>query len=209
MLIPKGNMWNIRNNVLLKEEVEASAQGGEAAGEYLAMAVLFRLVEGDAPRVAGLAFLAVLFFAFVDLRKPLLAIGAVMALATGMAWAGAGMASFGIKLSLVNFVGIPILMGIGVDVIIHLMHRIREEGKGRVRWALKTTGWACGLSAATTILSFASLSVAEAQGVRSLGTMIVLGLFLVTLAAFLVIPTGQTASWRLSEPKQDSDADST
>ncbi len=114
------------------------------------------------------------------------------------------MAGFGIKLSLVNFVGIPILMGIGVDVIIHLLHRIKQEGPGRVRWALATTGWACGLSAATTILSFASLSVAEAQGVRSLGTMIVLGLSLVTLAAFLVIPTGWTAAWRLRRVSGDT-----
>ena len=161
------------------------------------MAVLFQLVECDAPRVAGLAMLAVLIFCLLDLRNPIHALAAVGALVTGMCWAGAGMASLDIKLSLVNFVGIPILVGIGVDVIIHLLHRIKQEGPGRVRWALATTGWACGLSAATTILSFASLSVAEAQGVRSLGTMIVLGLTLVILAAFLVIPFGWTAAWRL------------
>ena len=63
---------------------------GEAAGEYLAMAVLYSLVEGDAPRVAGLALLAVLIFSFLDLRKPVLAMGAVAALVTGMCWAGAG-----------------------------------------------------------------------------------------------------------------------
>jgi predicted RND superfamily exporter protein len=205
MLIPKGNMWDIQNNVALKTEIEGELGNGEAAGEYLAMAVLFKLVEGDAPRVALLALSAVLVFCFIDLRRPSLAIGALAALVTGMCWAGAGMAGLDIKLSLVNFVGIPILMGIGVDVIIHLVHRIKEEGRGRVRWALATTGWACGLSAATTILSFASLLLANAQGVRSLGNMIVLGLTLVTLAAFITVPTGWTAIWRVQALKKKAD----
>ena len=217
MLIPRGNMWDIRNNLALKTEVEENIENGEAAGEYLAMAVLYQLVEGDSKRVVGLALCAVLVFCLIDLRKPALAVGALLALVTGLCWAGAGMAGANgidglehldhleIRLSLVNFVGIPILMGIGIDVIIHLMHRIKEEGKGRIRWALFTTGWACGLSAATTILSFASLSVAQAQGVRSLGTMIVLGRSLVTLAAFLVVPVGWTAMWRLRQGNSEAE----
>ena len=36
----------------------------------------------------------------------------------------------GLRISMISFVGIP-LMGIGIDMIIHLIHRIGEEGKGR------------------------------------------------------------------------------
>ncbi len=196
MVLPQGNQWDLRNNLALKTEIEALFPGQQAAGEYLALAVLYTLVQGDVPRVAGVAFLLVLVMSWIDLRSLPRALGAVLALAAGMAWAAAGMATLDVRLSVVNFVGIPILMGIGVDVIIHLLHRMREEGPGGVAVALKTTGWASGLSAATTVLSFASLSIATHQGVQSLGHLIVLGLSLVTLAGFLVIPLGWMTIWR-------------
>ena len=72
-----------------------------------------------------------------------------------------------------------------------------EEGPGKVLRALSTTGTAAALSAATTILSFASLSAASNHGVRSLGLMIVLGLSLVTLAAFTAVPLGWMTTWKV------------
>jgi len=168
-----------------------------AAGEFLASAMLYEMVRGDTPKVAGVALLLVFLMTWFDLRSLSRATGAVLALATGMCWAGAGLVLFRIDLSLVNFVGIPILMGIGVDVVIHLLHRMYEEGPGRIRTALATTGWAAGLSATTTVLSFASLSLASSQGVRSLGLLIVLGLTLVTTAAFVVVPFGWMTAWKV------------
>jgi predicted RND superfamily exporter protein len=197
MLLPKGNQWDLRNNLALKTEIEALLPGVAPAGEYLALATLYTMVRHDVPRVAGVALVIVFLLTWLDLRSARRAASAVVALGVGMAWAGAGMVAFDVRLSLVNFVGVPILMGIGVDVIIHLLHRMDEEGPGRVRRALATTGWATGLSSATTVLSFAALSVATHQGVRSLGHIIVLGLTLVTLAGFVAVPLGWMTVWKL------------
>ncbi len=197
LLLPSGNQWDLRNNVELRQSVLAAVPEGEAAGEYLALAVLYELVADDVVRVAATALLVVFLLSWLDLRHLGRALWVVAALAAGMSWAGAGMVATGIELSVVNFVGIPILMGIGVDVIIHLMHRVDEEGPGGVRRALATTGWASALSSATTVLSFASLSVAEHQGVRSMGHLIVLGLSLVTLAGFVLVPLGWSSIWRM------------
>ena len=106
----------------------------------------------------------------------------------GMCWAMFGLMVFDIKISIVNFVGFPILMGVGIDVIIHLLHRISEEGPGRIGFAMRTTGVAALLSVSTTMLSFASLLIAKNGGINSLGTLIVIGLFLVSLAAFVMVP---------------------
>jgi predicted RND superfamily exporter protein len=190
-------MWDLRGDVRLYEQVQDWLPGREAAGEFLAMAVLYRLMQGDLPRVAGLALLIVLLMTWADMRSFPRAVGAVLALVAGLCWAGSGLAIFRINLSMVNFVGIPILMGIGVDVIIHLLHRLYEEGPGRIRRAMETTGWAAGLSTATTVLSFASLSFASNQGVRSLGLLILLGLTLVTLAAFVIVPLGWMTTWKV------------
>lgn len=197
LLMTGGNMWDVRTNVDLYEVVQEHAPDASAAGEYLALAVLYNLMQSDLAMVSGIALLTVLLMTWFDLRNLGQALFAVAALSTGMAWAGAALVLFDIKLSLVNFVGIPILMGIGVDVVIHLLHRIRDEGRGRVRYALSTTGWASGLSTATTVFSFGALSVASAQGVSSLGLLIVVGLTLVSALALAVVPLGFLSWWRL------------
>lgn len=196
-VLPAGNMWDLRNTQRLREEADRALPGRRVAGEYLAMATLYTLFHGDIPVVAGLALLLVFLLTLADMRSLVKAAAVTSALAAGMAWAGAAMAAFGVQLSVVNFVGIPILLGIGVDVIIHLLHRLDEEGPGRVRVALATTGWASGLSTVTTVVSFAALSLATHRGVQSLGLMIVLGLSLVTLAGFIFVPLGWMTTWKL------------
>ncbi|MFT5681591.1 MAG: putative exporter [Myxococcota bacterium] len=197
VLMPKGNMWNLQGDQALFDEVHSLIPDQPAAGEYLALAVLYKLVETDAPRIAGLATLLIFAWTLIDLRSLGRALGAVAAVAVGMIWAGACMVLFDLKLSLVNFVGIPILMGIGIDVVIHLLHRMEEEGPGRIRYALMTTGWAAFLSTTTTILSFSALQIASNQGVRSLGMVIMVGLAVVTIAAFVSVSLGWMMTWKV------------
>ena len=196
MLMADGNMWDIRNMAKLKASIERLLPGRVAAGEYLATAVLFDLMRVDAPRIAMLAMVLVFLASWLDLRSFVRALVAIGGLAAGMSLAGAGMVLTHLKLSMANFVGIPILMGIGIDVVIHLLHRIREEGPGGVWRALRTTGWAAIMSALTTVISFASLTLADSRGVQGLGKLIVLGLSTVVVSAFILVPLGWMTVWR-------------
>ena len=115
-----------------------------------------------------------------------------------MTWAGAALEIAGVRLTMVNVVGVPILLGIGIDVVIHLLHRLAEEGPGGVRRALGTTGIAAAISALTTILSFLSLTLAGNRGVRSLGLLVVIGLVAVFVASGFLMPTAWAAAWKVT-----------
>ncbi len=196
LLFASGNVWDLREVSALKAEVMEAVEV-PVAGEYIGLGSLYDLIRRDAPVVGLGAGILVLLGTLLDLQKPLRAVGAMLVLAMGMVWAGGAVAIAGVKLSIVNIVGIPILLGIGVDVVIHLLHRLAEEGPGRVMKALTTTGWAAGLSAATTVLSFASLAVASNRGIRSLGMLVLVGLTSVTLFAFMMVPTGWMTAWKI------------
>ncbi|MCB9760183.1 MAG: MMPL family transporter [Alphaproteobacteria bacterium] len=199
LLFASGNVWDLREVHALRDEVrEAVAPEVPVAGEYMALGSLYELIRRDAPIVAGVAVLLVFLGTLLDLRKPARAVGAALVLGAGMLWAGGMVSLSGVKLSIVNIVGVPILLGIGVDVVIHLLHRLAEEGPGKVLKALATTGWAAGLSAATTVLSFASLALATNQGIRSLGMLVLVGLTTVTIAAFLLLPVGWMTVWKIA-----------
>ncbi|MFH1469947.1 MAG: MMPL family transporter [Pseudomonadota bacterium] len=197
LLLASGNMWDLRETAHLADVMYARYPAGAVAGEYLCMGSLYKIMKADAPRIIGLAALLVLLTTWVDLKSPRRAISAVAVLLAGMAWVGGSLAALHIKLSIVNIVGIPILLGLGIAAVIHLLHRLAEEGPGRIGKALATTGWAALLCTTTTVVSFASLSFAGSQGVRSLGLLVVVGLTAVTLAAFVLLPLGWAAVWKV------------
>jgi predicted RND superfamily exporter protein len=197
LLLASGNMWDLRDTAQLAEAMYERYDPGSIAGEYLCMGALYNIMKTDTPRISLVALLMVLVATWIDLRSPRRAVSAMAVLLAGMAWVGGALAAFSIKLSIVNMVGIPILLGLGIAAIIHLLHRLAEEGPGRIWKALSTTGWAAALCTTTTVVSFASLSFAGSQGVRSLGLLVVVGLTAVTLAAFVLLPLGWAAVWKV------------
>jgi uncharacterized protein len=199
LLFPKGNMWDLREAAMLGDELR-NALGAEhpAAGEYVTLGALYRTVRRDMPIVGVLALLMVGILTWIDLGKPHLVAGAIGTLIAGMAWAGSAVQAVDIKLSIMNIVGVPILLGIGVDVVIHLLHRLEEEGPGGVRRALMTTGVAASISTLTTVLSFSSLTLAGNRGVRSLGMLVVIGLIAVFVASATLLPLAWAAGWKVT-----------
>jgi predicted RND superfamily exporter protein len=81
--------------------------------------------------------------------------------------------------------------------MIHLIHRMKQEGPGRILKSLSTTGWASALGTSTTVVAFAALSLASSQGIRSLGLLVLLGEMAVTIAGFVLVPLGFATQWRL------------
>lgn len=198
LVFPQGNMWDLTEAAAFSAEIAALAPGRPAAGEYTTLGSLYNLVRTDMPVIAGLALFLVCALTVIDLKKIHWAGGAIATLLSGMVWAGAAIQALGVKLSILNVVGIPILLGIGVDVVIHLLHRLAEEGPGGVRRAMATTGVAASVSTLTTILSFLSLLLAGNRGVRDLGLLVVVGLSAVFVASVVMLPTSWAAGWRVT-----------
>jgi uncharacterized protein len=198
LLMAAGNQWDRRESARLHDAVLARYPDIPVAGEFLCLGSLYHLMRTDAPKVCLAAFLLIAGFTFLDLRRPVRTLAALGVLLGGACWAAGAIGLLGIKLSIVNVVGIPMILGTTVDVIIHLLHRLEEEGPGRVAKALSTTGWAAALTNLTDALGFGVLLLAGSQGVRSLGLLVSVGLAAVTLAAFVLVPLGWLAIWRVA-----------
>ncbi len=198
LMIPTGNMWDMREAYHLTVVMEQEFPKQVIASEYVTLGVLYRLMLRDGPIIAGVAFLLVLFFTALDLRRVGPVAGAMGVLVAGVAWWFALLAMSDIKVSMVSFVGFPIVLGIGIDVMIHLLHRIEEEGPGGIIKSLATTGWASALGTSTTVVAFAALSLGSSQGIRSLGLLVLLGEVAVTLAGFILVPLGFATRWSMA-----------
>ena len=86
-----------------------------------------------------------------------------------------------------NVMVLPLLLGIGIDGGVHLVHRAQLPGRGGdIRGAVTTR--AVWFSALTTIASFGTLVLSDHRGVGSLGFLLVIGMVWVLAANLLVLP---------------------
>jgi predicted RND superfamily exporter protein len=112
----------------------------------------------------------------------------------GAALTCASMALIGIAFNFANVIVIPLLLGIGVDSGIHMVHRadVGPEGEGGLLGT--TTARAIFFSAATTVTSFGALAFSSHRGIASLGAVLVIGLAFTLLCTLVVLPA--LIEWR-------------
>jgi predicted RND superfamily exporter protein len=89
----------------------------------------------------------------------------------------------GIQLNLANFFAIPMLIGLGIDSAIHILHRWREAPD-----QLASTVRAVAFTALTTAIGFGALMFAQHRGMRSLGIAMGVGSLTCMYVACVVLP---------------------
>lgn len=170
------------------------AQGRDYVGSAEIQVALEHHMRRDFFLTSGLALLLIWAIVFVDLRRWGESLLALLPLLMGYAWMLGGMALLGIRFNFTNIVISPLLIGLGVDGAVHLVHRAREEPgrEGVVRAAAATAGAILG-SYLTTMASFGALLSGQTPGLRFLGTSALLGLGFTTLwtVGFLPAALGQ------------------
>jgi hopanoid biosynthesis associated RND transporter like protein HpnN len=96
---------------------------------------------------------------------------------------------FDIPFNFADVIVLPLLLGIGVDSGIHLVHRARLSG-GQERSLLGTsTARAVAFSALTTIASFGTMGLATHLGLATLGRLLVIGVGFTVACNLVVLPS--------------------
>ncbi len=92
---------------------------------------------------------------------------------------------------------VPLLIGLGVDDGIHVLHRMREDPSGPPERAAAAVGQAIVLTTMTTCASFSVLLFSNHPGLESMALVCAIGLPACLLASVMVIPACATLIRRL------------
>ena len=92
----------------------------------------------------------------------------------------------GIQFNFANVIALPLLLGVGVDNGIHMVHRMRTEPPADGSLLTTSTSRAVLASGLTTIASFGNLAFVSHLGMASMGQLLTLGM-LATMAGTLVL----------------------
>ena len=192
MLHPKQNVWEyepMKTFIADLRAVDAGVTGvpvthfeslGEMRRAFMVMSML-----------SLLAIIALLAIDFRTLRDVLLALAPLL---IGLVWTVAAMGLLGVSFNLANFFAAPMLIGLGVDSAVHILHRYHEGGDRFNRLHLGHTRRAVILTALTTIIGFGALIIARHRGLQGLGLVMAIGSTACMLSSIIVLPA--LLAWR-------------
>ncbi len=96
---------------------------------------------------------------------------------------------FSIPLNFANIIALPLLLGIGVDSGIHILHRYRNALPKDGIILATSSARAVLVSALTTIVSIGNLSFSSHLGTASMGKLLTIGISMTLLCTLIILPS--------------------
>jgi predicted RND superfamily exporter protein len=160
----------------------------QGSGRAVIFADMIKTVGEDAPKaisVSAIGSVIVILIAFGFQRA---AFGVFLPWLLGVAGLLAFMFLKDIKLNFLNFVTLPITIGIAAEYAHNLMQRYRAEGPDKLYSVVTETGGAVVLCSLTTTIGYLALMLSINRGIVSFGLAAAVGEVICVLAAVLFLP---------------------
>ena len=185
-VFPAGNMWT-DSRFLYRFVDDLERVSNEVTGFPPVFRALVDIIGRDGRRAALLTLVIVFILLWLDFRSTRYALMAMIPLAAGLLWMIGLMHLTGQQLTVMNVMGLPMILGIGIDDGVHIVHRWQHEGKGKILTVFASTGKAILLTSLTTMLAFGSLVFSIWRGFGQLGGALFVGVAACFLTTVIIL----------------------
>ncbi len=184
--------WNGRDLVRFANAVRSmTLEDGETvttSGASVIFADILEAIERDGLRVTtvaagGLVIMVLLLVGF-NRRAAAVLIGT----GSGTLLMVALCAVLGIKVNFLDFIALPITLGLGIDYAINVAHRHDAEELPDPIETLRTSGSAVFVCSLTTMIGYGSLIFSQNLAIRGFGTASLIGEVTCVLTALVLVP---------------------
>jgi predicted RND superfamily exporter protein len=172
---------------VLVKALDHPSDGIEITGVNIASAELRRIFRRDAWRAVWLGIAIVTILLWLDFRSVWLTTLANLQVLLGVVWMLGFMHLAGIKMNFVNAFVTCMILGVGIDYGIHIIHRITQEGLSN-QAGLMETGKAVVMAALTNVAGFGTIGLSNYPGLKSMGIVCAIGSVTCLLTALTTLP---------------------
>jgi uncharacterized protein len=166
----------------------AAAVDPESTGKSFRTLEGLRQMKRGFEHAALYALAAIVLVFMLDLRSLTeLALG-LFPLVVGVVLSLGVMGLLGVTLNPANMIALPLIVGVGVDNGVHVLHDYRARVPGRPYRLGAATGRGVLVAGLTTVLGFGTLITARHAGMASLGLALTLGVAFCMVAALVFLP---------------------
>ncbi len=190
-LFPPAKVWRREPPPPLAQLAEDLGPQTTLVGANVVSQVMRKGVLRDAGVATAVGFMVVAFILWLDFRKFSDTALSLAPLLIGVIWMVAAMVLLDLPMNFMNIFVTTMIIGIGVDYGVHVIHRYREVerfGLDRLEADVSETGKAITMAALSTIVGFGSLSLSHYPGLRSMGLVAILGAVFTCLVSLTVLP---------------------
>ncbi len=194
-LYPPPGQWRRSAPPGVPELVDRLGERAALSGVNVVGERLRNGIRVDAVTASIIGFVLVALLLFLDYRWILSTFLSLLPLSVGVVWMLGVMVLTGLDMNFFNVFVVTMIIGIGVDYGVHMVHRWREVGFGsealageRLAESLGETGKAILLAAVSTSVGFGSLALSHYPGLRSMGIVAILGAFATAFVAITLLP---------------------
>ncbi len=185
-IYPRQQVWDF---AYLKElQTRMHEIDPKITGMPLVFYILIQYIGKDGRLAAMLTIGVVFLLLLIDFRSLKKTLIALVPLFFGAVWMVGIMKLVGMQLNILNLMGVPLILGMGIDDGVHILNRYSVEGRGKIRSTFTSTGKAVLLTSLTTMLAFGSMGFATMRGLASLGVTLFIGIAACFVTTLLVIP---------------------
>lgn len=187
---PKKNMYEEKNVTEFLKEL--SRISPEATGFPAIIQDILESTRKGLNETTILSAIAVVLMVIIDFQRILPTLLAFMPLALSLVWMVGTINLIGMKFNIINIAVTPIILGIGIDYGVYVLHRYGEEHAlpgETVPDVLASTGRAILVSGLTVLAAFAALTFARYRGLANLGVASVIGISFALVSALTLLPS--------------------
>lgn len=157
--------------------------------------------------VTSLGFLGVFAVLYIVFRRIRLMIIAIIPVVFGILWTNGALGLIGIPFSTALVGVFSMIIGLGIDFAIHIIHRFQEELNGTsiqnaIVASVSSVGRALTLTTITTVIGFLALLTATLPVLKDMAIALSLGVFFSFVAAIGLLPPVLILAERFSSRKK-------
>ena len=184
--------WNGHDNIRFANAIKKlqlpDGQTVTTSGSAVIFADILLSISGDGPLVTSIAAVGLIIMCVLVIGPNRRAFAVLVATGAGSILMIAACALLGLKVNFLDFVALPITLGIGVDYAINIAHRHDHEEIPDPLTTLRTSGAAVFVCSLTTIIGYGSLLVSDNLAIRGFGTASLIGEVMCLLSALILVP---------------------
>ena len=203
-LYPPDNRWRREpppDAVRLAEELGPKAA---LSGTNVVNQRMRSLVLRDAWIACVIGFVLVTALIWIDFRSFSRTLAALAPLIVGLIWMAGGMVAVDTPMNFINIFVTTMIIGIGVDYGVHILHRFKEVQdlpREQFEKGIVETGKAVVAASVSTVFGFGSMMFSSYPGLVSTGKVAILGAVSTCLVAITLVPA--VLRWRYDQRRRD------
>ena len=183
-IFSSGDIWDME--ALERFVAEVKSVDAEVTGQPLQTYYASRQMQKSYIHAAFYSLIAVLVVLWLDFQDLSCVLLALMPVAAGVLGLFGIMGYLAIPLNPANMIVLPLILGIGIDDGVHVVHDFRNQ---TCRYRLSSsTAAAVLLTSLTTLVGFGSLMIAGHLGLKSLGRVLTIGVSCCLFTSLVMLP---------------------